>query len=216
MTTILNLLNYIITQTIVATLYYTVIKITTATPVELPLTFIDTFFKPHYAAVWIYMSFFFLLMAGVTFTKRENSFHCMKVVLMNSLIASMIFIFFPTKITYWDYSPYIIENTLSYDFMMLIKENDQTYNCFPSLHISNSVVALYFLNKDKKMIWKILNTSWMLAIIWSVISTKQHTFYDVIGGTVLAILSYVIIKFIDNKKNNTNSNNYDQVKPNIN
>jgi membrane-associated phospholipid phosphatase len=201
MTTFLNLINYIITQTIVATLYYTVIKVTTAEPLELPLTFIDTFFTPHYAAVWIYMSFFFLLMSGVTFTSRENSFHCMKVVLMNSLIASIIFIFFPTKITYWDYAPYITENTLSYDFMMLIKDNDQTYNCFPSLHISNSVVALYFLNKDKKIFWQILNISWMLAIIWSVISTKQHTFYDVIGGTVLAISSYVIIHFIDTKKN---------------
>lgn len=196
-----NIKNYFITQTIVATLYYSVKYLTPFEPVELQLTLIDEIIKPHPIAVWIYMSFFFLFMAGVVFSTKEDSIRCCKIILMNSVIASIFFILMPTKITFHDYMPYLQKGTISYDFMYLIKANDDTYNCFPSLHIANSLIAAAFLIKNKKIYIQVLSTIWMLLVIWSVMSTKQHMSYDVVGGAIVAYLSYRIINHFFYRKN---------------
>lgn len=196
-----NLKNYFITQSIVATCYYLVKELTPFKPIELKLTIIDEMIKPHPAAVWIYMSFFFLFMAGVVFSTKEDSIRCCKIILMNSLIASIFFILIPTKITFHDYTPYLQKGTISYDFMYYIKEHDDTYNCFPSLHIANSLIATVFLVKNKKLYIQILSITWMALVIWSVISTKQHMSYDVIGGGIVAYISFKIINYLYFKKN---------------
>jgi hypothetical protein len=189
---LLNFRNYFVTQLIVGSSYYLVKKLTVGHPVELDLTTIDTFFKPNFLAVWIYMSFFFMLIAGVTFSTKDKSIECCKIILTNSVIASIFFIFFPTKITYHDYAPYIDSNTASYVMMMMIKKYDDTYNCFPSLHIANSIIACYFLIQDKKIYIKVLSVLWLFLIFWSVISTKQHIFYDILGGGGVAFISFKI------------------------
>jgi membrane-associated phospholipid phosphatase len=199
-----NLKNYLITQSIVASLYYLVKQLTPFTPMELELTSVDIFIKPHPAAVWIYMSFFFLFICGVVFSSKEDSIKCCKIILVNSVIASIFFILLPTKITFNDYVPYLQQGTISYDFMYLIKKYDDTYNCFPSLHIANSIIATFFLVKNKKSHIQFLSVSWLIAVIWSVISTKQHLFYDVIGGALVAYASFVIItNYTKNKSDNS-------------
>lgn len=199
-----NLKNYLITQSIVASLYYLVKQLTPFTPIELELTSVDIFIKPHPAAVWIYMSFFFLFICGVVFSSKEDSIKCCKIILVNSVIASIFFILLPTKITFNDYVPYLQQGTISYDFMYLIKKYDDTYNCFPSLHIANSIIATFFLVKNKKSHIQFLSVSWLIAVIWSVISTKQHLFYDVIGGALVAYASFVIItNYTKNKSDNS-------------
>ncbi|MBC7475216.1 MAG: inositol phosphorylceramide synthase [Candidatus Sericytochromatia bacterium] len=192
---LLNIKYYIFTQSIVGSCYYLVKKLTPYQPIELPLTYIDIWIKPNYIAVWVYMSFFFLLIAGFIFSSKENCIKCIKVILTNSVIASLFFIFLPTKITFNDYLPYIQDNTITSNFIKLIKEYDNTYNCFPSLHISNSIVSTYFLNKHKNKYIRIFTVCWLLAIVWSVMSTKQHTIYDVFGGIVLAFISLTIILY---------------------
>ncbi len=188
-----NLKHYVITQIIVGSCYYIASTITPFTPIEMTLNSVDYFFKPHYSAFWIYMSFFFLLIAGITFSSKEDSIRCCKTVLLNSFFASIFFIFLPTRITYNDYYPYILENTITYDLIKMIKQYDNTSNCFPSLHIANSIVATIYLNKNKSNTFKLLSTAWLLLVCWSVMSTKQHTFYDLLAGTILAFLSIFLI-----------------------
>lgn len=192
-----NFKNYLFTQSIVGSSYYLVSTFTYVKPVELPLTFIDISVKPHFSAFWIYMSFFFLLICGITFVSKEDSKECVKNVLMNSLIASFFFFFFPTRITFDDYTPYVQEDTITGDFIKMMKQYDNTSNCFPSLHISNSITATYFLNKYKKQSTKIINIIWLILIVWSVLSTKQHTIYDVIGGLLLSLTSFKVIDYLN-------------------
>jgi membrane-associated phospholipid phosphatase len=195
-----NFKHYLITQFIVTSSYYLVSKFTPFSPVELELTAVDRFFKPNAWAVWIYMSFFLIFIAGVTFTSKENSIKCCKAIVINSIVASLFFIFFPTRITYWDYTPYLDQGSASYALMYLIKQGDDTSNCLPSLHISNSLVACFFLIKNKKPYIQALSISWMLAIVWSVLSTKQHILYDVLSGTVLAFTSIsIVLYFLSDK-----------------
>lgn len=196
-----NFLNYLLTQFIVGSLYYLTSLFTPFEARELPLTSVDLFFKPHFLAVWIYMSFFGLLIAGITFTTKEKSREAMEIVISNSIIASFFFVFFPTVIDYWDYAPYIDMHSISYQFMIYIKENDNTTNCFPSLHISNSIIGAYYLAQDKKNYLKLISWTWLILIVWSVISTKQHNIYDVVGGAILSLTSMMAHKFFSDRKN---------------
>lgn len=196
----LNFLNYLLTQFIVASLYYLSSLFTPFQARELPLTSIDLFFTPHFLAVWIYMSFFGLLISGITFTTKEKSREAMEIIITNSIIASFFFVFFPTVIDYWNYTPYIDIHTISYQAMMQIKENDNTTNCFPSLHISNSIIGAYYLAQDKNNYVKVFTWLWLILIVWSVISTKQHNIYDVIGGTILAFTSMWLNRFFRDRK----------------
>ncbi|MFN8674167.1 MAG: phosphatase PAP2 family protein [Candidatus Sericytochromatia bacterium] len=198
---LLNLRNYLITQTIIATCYYIVSHFTIFTPIELPLTSIDLWVKPNAFAVWIYMSFFFLLAMGITWNSKETSMKCIKSALINSLIASFFFFFFPTRITFHEYAPYISEDSLTGHFVKMMKKYDDTSNCFPSLHIANSIIATYFFNKEKSINLKAFATTWLLLVVWSVLSTKQHTIYDVIGGAILSIIS---IKIVEKNSSKTN------------
>lgn len=188
-----NFKHYVFTQFIVGSCYYIASTITPFKPIEMPLIAIDYFFKPHYSAFWIYMSFFFLLIAGITFCSKEDSITCCKIVLLNSLFATIFFVFLPTRITYNDYYPYIMDGTLTYDMVQLIKKYDNTSNCFPSLHIANSIIATIYLNKNKSSIFKVFSTIWLLLVCWSVLSTKQHNFYDLTAGTILAFVSLYIV-----------------------
>ena len=197
-----NLIRYLFTQFTIASLYY-LASLTYVTPVELDLTAIDIYFKPHSAAVWIYMSFFIMMLSGMTFSSKESSIRGCKTMILNSILAFGIFFFFPTKITYHEYAPYIPIDTISYDFMMLIKKYDDTYNCFPSLHVANSIIACYYLCKDKKRAFQIFNVIWLLAIVWSVMSTKQHILYDAISGGFLSLFSVMIMDRIYKGKKKT-------------
>lgn len=190
--TLSNFKNYIFAQSIVAICYFYISKKTPYYPVELKFTTIDNFIKPHFIAFWIYISFFIFVMAGITFTSRENSLKCSKAIIINACVATIFYILFPTKITYLVYTPYIEQNSATDVVLEIIKKYDDTHNCFPSLHIANSVVATYFFNQNKKNYIQGVNYLWLFAIIWSVLSTKQHLFYDVLGGALLAFTSLMI------------------------
>ena len=49
--------------------------------------------------------------------------------------------------------------------MMLIKKYDNTYNCFPSLHVANSIIACYYLSKDKKRAFQVFNVIWLVKML---------------------------------------------------
>jgi membrane-associated phospholipid phosphatase len=73
---------------------------------------------------------------------------------------------------------------------------DNPYNCFPSIHVLNSVlVALYTYKSDKvyktiKVICVIVSSS----IILSTMLIKQHYFADVAVGIIFAFVLYFSFK----------------------
>lgn len=192
---------YLILQTIVATLYY-LGSVTAFFKAKLiPLTSVDYYVKPHFLAPWIYISFFLLLLFAVYFSTQKNMFLFIKLLLSNSIIALVIFILFPTYIINNDYFILQESSPISYQLLNFIKQNDVQSNCFPSLHIANSLLATMFIFKLKNKLASIFCSVWFILITWSVLSTGQHYFYDIIGGFLLSLTSYYGFAKLMFKKN---------------
>lgn len=70
----------------------------------------------------------------------------------------------------------------------ILRFADGPGNCFPSLHVIETIfitACYWFLEKN---IWrKLMMVLWSMLIIISVLTTKQHYIIDIIGGIVLVI-----------------------------
>jgi len=186
-----KILNFILAQGIVTILYYGIIYITPFKAVELPITFIDRYIGFHSVFAYIYISFFIMLLISMICVEKRNSNKCAITIIINALIASFIFFFFPTSMPHIYYSDEVHTN---YFLLKFIQAVDINYNCFPSIHISNALTASYFLALNRSLFLKYIIWLWFLLITWSVISTKQHYFYDILGGVILAMISLFIVK----------------------
>lgn len=72
---------------------------------------------------------------------------------------------------------------------------DSPGNCFPSLHVS---VVLFltgcFQLVSKSKIKKILMWIWAIAIVFSVLTTKQHYLIDIFGGVMVVLPALLIFR----------------------
>ena len=188
---------YIALQVVVALLYYLGSLIVLFDTYTVPLTVVDYYIKPHFLAVWIYLSFFLLLFLTVYLSNKKNNILFVKLIIINSIISLIIFIFYPTFIIDTDY--YILQKNspISFKVLSFIIEADVRSNCFPSLHVANSLLATIFLFRIKNKVITLTSTIWFCLIVWSVISTGQHYFYDVLGGVLLSIISYNGLKYFE-------------------
>ncbi len=145
---------------------------------------------------YIYLSFFVLILISIVNTKADISRQCARAIILNSVAAGIVFILFPTKMPD---SVYQIEPGISRGILEFIRNDDRNLNCFPSMHISNAFTAVYFLNMRRSRMVKCFFWLWFGLIAYSVLSTKQHCFYDILGGILLAVVNVAIVKKFSGK-----------------
>ena len=181
---------WLIAQGIVIVIYHGTMLITPFKAVELPMTYIDRLIGFHPFFTYIYVSFFLQLFIGVVYTDEDISLKCAGAIVLNACMASPVFYFFPTTMT----TAFFNEGHHTTHFMsVFIRSLDKNYNCFPSIHIANSLVASVYFNVRRSRPWQVISVLWFILIAWSVISTRQHYFIDVIGGLTVAVTSMSII-----------------------
>jgi membrane-associated phospholipid phosphatase len=187
---------YLAAQSAAAFIYYGSMHIVLTKPNELDTTFIDRAISFNYVFGYIYLSFFFLILVSILFTKADISRQCAMAIILNSVAAGIVFILFPTKMPD---SVYQIEPGISRGILEFIRNDDRNLNCFPSMHISNAFTAVYFLNTGRSRLIKCIFWVWFGLIAYSVISTKQHCVYDILGGILLAVVNVAIVKKFSGK-----------------
>jgi membrane-associated phospholipid phosphatase len=89
---------------------------------------------------------------------------------------------------------------------VLLRKIDNTGNCFPSLHVSIAILlaGCYSLT-ERSVLRRSLVWLWTIAIIFSVLTTKQHYLIDVLGG-ILLVLPFIFYLKIS-AKNDLRRNN---------
>jgi lathosterol oxidase len=182
---------YLLAQSTVATVYYGSMHFVFHMPIELRVSFIDEMLGYNNLFAYVYLSFFFLILISILKSDVHESKQCATAIVLNSIAASFFFIFMPTKIP--DYY-YHAGPGMSTGILEFIRSRDMNLNCFPSLHISNALSAVYFFNLKRTQPVKTLFWIWFALIACSVISTKQHFFYDILGGMILGIINIFIVK----------------------
>lgn len=168
-------------------------------PWEIPLTAVDEFFMFSPGFIFIYFSSYIYPLSIFILGKDPNwinRFIISFVILV--AISTLIFFLFPTIIPRHAYPVVGDLNPLTEFSMMLIRTMDVSNNCLPSLHVSSSVLitAFYFHDGDDSKWFKgckkyfIPSLIWSLLIIISTMTTKQHYFWDCVGGVFTALLVY--------------------------
>jgi membrane-associated phospholipid phosphatase len=184
-------LYFFFTLGILMILYYATNYASPFKAVELPVTFIDRNIHFHVFFIYIYISFYLMFLISIIGNKKSYALKCAISIVINTIIASGIFFFFPTRMPAVIYSG---EEHTFYFLSRLVQSLDVKNNCFPSLHIANAFTAAFYLALKRKLFLRSVLWIWFVLICWSVISTGQHYFYDILGGIILAFISLYIVR----------------------
>jgi membrane-associated phospholipid phosphatase len=159
-------------------------------PQELPLLWPDTMIPLWADSVWIYISIY--VMYGLTYFMMRDLLNLSKYLyasLFQVMISIGIFIIWPTTYPRHLY-PLPTELNSATEFVFsFIRNLDTPASCCPSLHVSTAFLTSFVFLEEQKEKFPYFFL-WAVIISFSTLSTKQHYFWDVLGGFVVAVLSY--------------------------
>lgn len=150
-----------------------------------------------------YISYYFFLIFSYIYLYKHKDTKVLEqtlVALNITVLTAYIFYFlFQNEMI----RPVISNNNIFDHIYTWINAQVAPYNAFPSLHVAVTTVCLFGfkLMKTPHFNWLLL---WGILIILSTVFTKQHFFLDILGGLVLAIISFKLAEYI-NKSNGKNN-----------
>lgn len=157
------------------------------------ITFNKYFIYP-YIYWYIYIILFFIYMS---FKDKDRFYNAITEITIGIIICFVIYYFFQSTVARPDIS---YDSSITGKIVKCVYNMDKPFNCFPSIHILETIIVFKHLNNVENKGIKIYNYMSMILITLSVLFIKQHVIVDVIAGLVLAITLYKIRPY--NKINN--------------
>ena len=157
--------------------------------ITMPLSAIDHAIPFAPAAVWPYLSIYvFLPLGPFLLVDRHRILQYSRGVVGMSIIATIIFIFWPTV------CPRPDANGANAMYHALIAFDNQ-YHAFPSLHAAFAIYsALYAIEVARQLgrgrAIEYGCVLWAGIILYATLATRQHVFIDIVAGSVLGVLAY--------------------------
>ena len=111
-------------------------------------------------------------------------------------VAYLFYFFYQTTVL----RPEITGTDVFSKLVLYIYSKDKPNNCFPSLHTALSILSyLYWIRIFPRLKW--LMATFILLIVVSTVTLKQHYIPDVISGIILATTSFYISTLLASKVN---------------
>lgn len=155
----------------------------------------SSFFSIPYL-LWYYP---LLLIVGVYYGCNNVSIYKRLLFSINlgMFLCFAIYYFYPTTVP----RPLVESNDIFSWLVVQIYKKDNPYNCFPSIHVLKSALIAMYANVDKDLSITSKVGIWMasITIILSTMFVKQHYFYDIISGLVLALGLYYTANYFELK-----------------
>ena len=158
-------------------------------PLVMPVTPLDRAVPFSQGALWPYLSLYLLTPIGpwLADTRRELVRY-VKGLGAVSAVAFAVFIVFPTAIVRPD------AGSLGALYRGLTA-CDTPLNAFPSLHAALAVYSALCCGpavaaSRRPGLWRALLLTWVLAIVYATLATKQHVAVDAAAGLLLGALSF--------------------------
>lgn len=107
-----------------------------------------------------------------------------------TITAGIFFISFPLQFSYA--KPEVSNRILEMPFSFL-KTFDSPFNQSPSLHIAFAFV-FWTVFKDLSK-WRVFLLVWLILLGISTLTTYQHHFIDILTGSILAHISFIVIPY---------------------
>ncbi len=161
-------------------------------PIQFDLSIVDKMVPYIPWSIWVYSAqFLFLFLALWTCNNSIKQTTLYYSMLLATSIAFILFLLIPIELPHQNINFHGI-NAYLWQALYL---TDTPTNCFPSLHVALAILAAYTL-RIKNKYWKLIAPIWALLICVSTLTTKQHYMIDILGGTVLALISFTIINYL--------------------
>lgn len=136
------------------------------------------------AGVWLYLSFFLLIPAAYFSCPEKRLIWLRSAFQLAALTAGAIFLAWPTTLSY----PADSGGTLSSTLLATLTQVDSVQNCFPSLHMALTVLAVWALHDEQRPAKNALFWLWGLGIAFSIIQLRRHLFIDLLAGVALGLV----------------------------
>lgn len=138
---------------------------------------------------WYFYTFGMLLV--LAFYDPKIYYKLLFSILTGMLICFVIYYVYPTTVP----RPAVTPDNLLKKAVLMIYGDDRPYNCFPSIHMLDTLLITLFLSKySKKLMTKISSGVMCVLIYLSTWFVKQHSILDAIASTVLGILLFMIFE----------------------
>ncbi len=160
-------------------------------PIHLDRSFVDDWIPFLQGTIWVYFSEYLFLVLAIWFSADDR--RCSDAVyglVLTAIIGMVIFTLVPTRVM--RQSPDFVGAT-GFLWRCLFAV-DTTGNALPSLHVATACLAAIALS-SRRGLWRITVLVWAAMIILSTLTTKQHYAIDVLGGLMLAAVSFVLVRF---------------------
>lgn len=149
------------------------------------IPFVSAFVVPYiYWFIYVTIGLFFLAVYDY-----KKYYGLLASIVSGMCVCFVIFYFFPTTVE----RPDVLGGGIFNYAMRFIYSTDNPYNCFPSIHVLNAtLVSLFLFSRERSYnfnAWAIISA---ILINLSTMFTKQHVFLDVVAGTILAIIMYMV------------------------
>jgi membrane-associated phospholipid phosphatase len=159
---------------------------------NMPSSFFDRIIPFSDQAVWLYLSIYLLMPVGpFLMNSRKQIFHYAIGIVLISLLANAIFLFWPTSCP----RPVVQGTNVAYQTLISI---DNSFHAFPSLHAAFAVYSalcggLVLRELGSRNFWRISLWFWVCLILYATLATKQHVSADIIAGSALGFGIYACV-----------------------
>jgi membrane-associated phospholipid phosphatase len=107
------------------------------------------------------------------------------------LICFIVYFFFPTTVP----RPNVPGTNLLQKLVLIIYGNDKPYNCFPSIHMMDTLlITLFVFKHNKNLVLKISSAVICVSIYLSTWFVKQHSILDAVASTILAVILFFVFE----------------------
>ncbi len=156
-----------------------------------------------------YLSDYLYILLLVALLRNQTAFSRASYgVFLGVVISLSIFVIYPTT---YPRSSVTLDPPWSWLFAFL-HGFDAPSNCFPSLHVSNTLIPTWYCagqlpqtSRLRKCLW-----IWAIAICISTVTTKQHYAVDVLGGILVSLVSIGLVSVVGPKVQNRQNETLEQ------
>jgi len=178
------------------TLIYKLIQVYFPTGHVFNMPFIDNNvpFLSVFAVPYLLYVAVLILPFAMTFKNKKHMLALSSSFLFSSLVCNIFYVLFPIIVI----MPEILTSTIFNRLVLFIYSIDGVTNCFPSEHVTFSILSnLCMVNIRKKIAYYMIPATALVVI--ATLFIKQHYVPDVLAGMVLAFLSFLVFKKIMQK-----------------
>lgn len=172
---------------------YFLINLTTTTAYDITIyldkfiPFNEWFIIPY--VFWYVYTFGALLI--LAYTDYKTYYKLLFSIVTGMMICFIVYYFFPTTVP----RPNVPGTNLLQKMVLIIYGNDKPYNCFPSIHMMDTLlITLFVFKHNRNLILKISSAVICVSIYLSTWFVKQHSILDAVASTILAIILFLVFE----------------------